>query len=83
MTSDGTPRAVDREPLACICEWADHDCNTEPEECLTETPYWRCPYLARWNNETGHDPQAQCAFDCHDEPKCVTCGPWDEEADDD
>lgn len=41
-----------------------------------ELPYWECPYLARYESEPGHDPKATCAFDCWDEPKCVTYGPW-------
>ena len=50
----------------------------DEEWALEELPYWECPYLARWNNEPGHDPQATCTFGCTTEPACVTCGPWPE-----
>lgn len=68
-----------REPLDCVYE---HDHKAEPDLCEPEIPYWECPYLARWESRPGHDPHAVCAFGCWDEPKCVTCGPWDEEVSD-
>ena len=49
------------------------------DEDFEETPYWMCPYMARWHSWEGHDPTATCGFDCWDEPKCVTFGPWSDE----
>ena len=46
-----------------------------------EIPYWECPYLARWEERPGHDPEAICAFGCVDEPACVTGGPWPDAGD--
>lgn len=35
-----------------------------------------CPYLAKWEQQPGHDPEAVCDRGCYDEPVCVTGGPW-------
>lgn len=34
-----------------------------------------CPYFAKFHNFQGHDPRAVCAFECREEPICVT-GSW-------
>jgi hypothetical protein len=40
-------------------------------------PYWECAYYCR--NQEGADPHGTCSFGCHDEPVCMTGGPWTEE----
>lgn len=42
---------------------------------MPEGDLGQCPYLPRFWNEPGHDPNATCAFGCYDEPECVTCEP--------
>lgn len=43
---------------------------------LLSNPTPLCNYLRRLPVYEDPDERPSCGFGCHDEPECITCGPW-------